>query len=738
MYVPLVPLRGKPSRRLSPTWIAVCGYLMSGLVLAAAVVAQEPLGPGPDRYYAYQLNHISMTDAKTTLTILGYSVADAGAGIGKSGDSDAKPRPVIVELPDAANIGINSSFTLSGANPLTGPPDGARLQRLLIVWDAADPGALATLLHLLHEQIDKPARQIRIEAVVLEINRDKFKDLGVSFTGSKDGQSFSFGTGANTPFTYTFERPSTKTVLDLQVAIAALVRDGSANVLSQPSVLVLDGRQARIQVGDETPYTQILSSDLDNTSTVVSGTSWATTGIALNLRPRATEDGSEVTMQVETFISEGQGATTLPNAVLGPPIATREVQTTVRVNNNTPFIIGGLISQLESDQRSGIPGLSKIPGLGKLFRQSKKTRTRKEVIVVITPRVIPLDDRAFHFSVADDTDLLDQFGLELYPNVYRIKSDDVYDLGFVRDNESYRQLQRTSEGFAASYVRKATAGGWPPVPLGDKPAVARQMRLAVAERPPFLVQIMTETPGFENLDLEPLIELFEGRIPGEDVLVQRMLLGIVERLDYGRFVQPEKILFFASDAGEGETPQLELRRLLPALKDLNKECNTVSLLFDPESNGDRRFDPPNATAGEAGRLDDDDSYVAELRRHNRRGEGGSWEQQGVLLNKCFKRRGRTPLDMLRSVLALKRVLEVNPSLPLNLDAFHAGRGVVFPDGENLKEASHIVDRRAAELFYETLDYYPAFEKEFDLACRGIQALIDRDKVAATTAATSSR
>lgn len=710
------------SRRFPPAGLALFGYGVVALALAAAAGAQEPLGPGPDRYYVYQLDHVSMATAKEALTVLGQRVVAAGATIGKHGAPDATPRPVVIQMPETAMTSIPSTAVgLGGNNPLSGPPAGAPLQRLLIVWDAKKPKSLATLLNLLHDQIDRPARQIRIEAMVLEVDRNRLKDLGVTFEGGKDGQKFDFGPGATTPFTYSFERPSTKTVLDLQIAVRALVENGSAEVLSQPSLLVLDGRQARIAVVDHTPYTQILSSDLEKSETVVSNTQWAQSGIALNLRPRATEDGSEVTMQVETLISAGKNAKALDNAVLGPPISNREVQTIVRVNNNTPFIIGGLISQLDDDQRSGIPYLSKIPGLGKLFRKSKNTRNRKEVIVVITPRVLPLEHRSFSFSVADDTDLLDQFGLELFANVYRIKSDDVYDLGFVRNSQAYEDLRQQSGLFARGFSCKATIGGWPPVPESDLPAVGRQMRLAMADRPPFMERILDETPELEEL-ADPLIDLFSGGYPGEAVLVRRMLLGIVEKLDYGRHVQPERIHFFASDAGGGESPQLELQRLLPELKDLDKECGTVGLVFDRGSDGDSSFDPPVATARDAGRLADDDAYVTELRQGNRRGRRGAWERQAVLLNKCFERRGRKPLDLLRSVLALKRVLDVNPSLALTLDAFHIGRGVVFPDRESLKDANHIVDRRVAELFYETLDYYPAFESRFDQADRGITAL----------------
>ncbi len=694
------------------------------LLMPATASAQNAAAKPSDRYYSYQLNHIARGAALKILQSLEYAVVPAES---KAAMEATALRPVVVALPEP------SSDDTSALTSLAKYPAGGALQRLLIVWDAEKPEDLKTLLRLLHERVDQPARQIRIEALILELDRDRIKDLGVAFKGTKDGQTFDFSGSAATPFTYTFMRPSIKSVLDLTVSISALVQDGSATVLSQPSVLVLDGRQARINVGDQTPFTQILPPMKGQETQVVSTTTWIKTGITLQLIPRATEDGSEVTMNVQVDVSESGSGGMVANAVLGPPIATRNVKTMVRVNNNTPFIIGGLISELDDDQRSGIPVLSKIPGLGKLFRRSKVTRRGREVIVVITPRVIPLGERAFSFSVADDTDLLDQFGLELFPNVYRIKSDDVYDLGFVTESPVYRRLRRFSERFAARYVRRVTDyvrrtkdGEWPPVALGDKSAVAEQMRRAVAERPPFVDDILADYPGLGALNLKPLIELFEGRIPGEDVLVQRMLLEIVEDRDYGRHVQPQKILYFASGAGGGDgQPQLELQRLLPRLKELDKGCNTVSLDFDREPDGDRRFDPPTAVVGDAGVLSSDATYVAELRRRNRRGEGGSWSRMSVLLNKCYQRRGgRSTLEMLRSVLALKRVLDVNPSLPLNLDAFHVGREVVFPDAQSLESASHVVDRRAAELFYETLVYYPAFEEEFDQAVRGIQALLD--------------
>ncbi len=71
--------------------------------------------------------------------------------------------------------------------------------------------------------------------------------------------------------------------------------------------------------------------------------------------------------------------------------------------------------------------------------------------------------------------------------------------------------------------------------------------------------------------------------------------------------------------------------------------------------------------------------------------------------------------MLQNVLAVEHLLELNPTLPLTLDAFHPGREIVFPDPESLRAANHVVDRRTAVLFYEAIDYYFAFEQELGLA-----------------------
>jgi hypothetical protein len=79
----------------------------------------------------------------------------------------------------------------------------------------------------------------------------------------------------------------------------------------------------------------------------------------------------------------------------------------------------------------------------------------------------------------------------------------------------------------------------------------------------------------------------------------------------------------------------------------------------------------------------------------------------------------TPLELLQGVLVLKRLLELNQTMPLTLKEFHIGRQIIFPTQEELQQSYHFIDRQTAKLFYEVYNYYPAFEQEFNREARQI-------------------
>jgi hypothetical protein len=73
--------------------------------------------------------------------------------------------------------------------------------------------------------------------------------------------------------------------------------------------------------------------------------------------------------------------------------------------------------------------------------------------------------------------------------------------------------------------------------------------------------------------------------------------------------------------------------------------------------------------------------------------------------------------VLKGIIVLRRIIALNPTMPLSLDAFRAGRQIIFPSETELRESHHLVDAEAARLFYEITSYYPAFEDEFKQRAR---------------------
>ena len=128
---------------------------------------------------------------------------------------------------------------------------------------------------------------------------------------------------------------------------------------------------------------------------------------------------------------------------VAPTIDNRQVQTFVRVADNTPFIIGGLISSDSRDIEKRVPILSDIPIIGRAFKRKDQDQLKKEVIVVLTPHVIPLEEHDFTYLLPQDSDAFNSFGNLLFRNAYRVRADDVFDLGFIYDSEYFQNYRRS-------------------------------------------------------------------------------------------------------------------------------------------------------------------------------------------------------------------------------------------------------------------------------------------------------
>ena len=644
---------------------------------------------GPVGHFLYQLSYIQADQAMGILKALGYASVEfskhPGASIWenlyepiKKGEVEL---PLIIKFIEGSKMSLMEPAE-GAAPPQMGIPGmtGARTaipdiggtflhhmttgepeQRLLIVYDQEQPEAMQFLLNMLRETIDVPARQVVISALVVEINSERSKELGLNFAAGNGRNRADFPADPTKPFTFTFDSSVPSGAFTFSATLSALIRKGEAEVLSNPSVLVLDGRQARIQIGKQVPVVNSTATAAGITSSV----EYFPVGIVLNLRPRINEEGTEVTMQVETIVSAvGQNAGSTSDVFFAPTIDNRQVQTFVRVADNTPFIIGGLISSDKHTDRSGVPLLSRIPYLGALFRKDSSAQTKKEVIVVLTPRIIPPDQPSFSYVIPKDSEILDTFGHKLFRNAYRIRSEDVHDLHFVDDSEVFQTL--------LARVRSQAA---------RQPAIRTT---------------------------EPFASLLAGRIPGEEVLVHRMLWEIINRSGIAGEIDPQRITLFHQATGDANPRVGQLSNKLAAL---NADKNALVLAFESAvGTSEHPFAQPEATVSYE-HVEPGGAEQLLLARNTRKPDGRP--DQSAIVISLDTYGGVAPLDVLRGVLVLKKVLALNSGVAMTLKNFHVGRQIIFPTEQDIRQATHVIDRQTAQLFFEVVEYYRAFETEFN-------------------------
>lgn len=678
------------------------------LVQSSRSTGSEPVEVG---HQMYNLGHIEADRALALLKALGYSTVEFEA---KAAAPDSYEEifglvtgkdtrlPLVVKVANAsktsllaadsrgkapmptmgASKGIEGAPQLGGSH-LHGTTSDEPQERLLIVYDRNDPEALERLVNLLQSQIDVAVQQIVIEALVIEVNTNRLRDLGVGLNSSQKHLKTTFETsdkGLDLPFTLLFSRDTFSDFLSFKGRLEALAESGNAKILSSPSVLVLNDRQARIQVGQQIPVVRSTTT----VSTTTSSVEYFPIGIVLNLRPRINPEGSEVTMQIETIISSisqsNAQSGSSSQVAFAPVVDNRQVETFVRVADGTPFIIGGLLSTDQQGRKVGLPLISDIPILGALFSRQHFEQGRREVIVVITPHIVPLEDNSFSYLIPKDSKLFDRFDTQLFRNAYRVRDDEIWDLKFIQESPVLQDLTRR--------VRQACQ---------------EDLMLRQDER------------------ISPVLE---GRIPGEEVLVRRMLGDIVGKLAFEEEVDLNKVFFFvpAGDASQQDTQ--EDRTLGEVLEPVFKTPDRALLLsFEAQTapRPGRPFTYPVAALRDTLLPAGEQERTALLRNLNPVDGEGRPRQWTILLA------NQDDVRHLRQVLVLKRLLELNSKLPLTLQAFHPGLQILFPSREDMRARYHLVDREVAQLFYETApnQYYPAFERNFNLSLREVDKVLGR-------------
>jgi len=690
-----------------PDRIILTGQLMAGDATPAENPDVRPLradveqlvadyGKSQKKYTAlelerevYQVSHMRPDMALKLLGDLGYETGPL------KGATELSQLPRIFQIADAAPprvVGGNVSSRLEDAT------ESAAQNRLLILYHRSQGAQVYELRKTLEEIVDVPARSVLIEALFIELSESSLRELGIQYNWTEETSlgedefeaSFleeSVAGQSVFPFRLTATEWFNKTGRDprkLRIQLKALIDEGSAEILSSPSVLTLDNRQALISVVQEVP---VLTSVITESTTSVKVT-YKTVGITLNIKPRTSQDGHIVAMQVLAEVSEAPKEEFIEaqGQPVVPVVFKRLVQTIAEVKEDTPFIIGGLIRNEDVYNVSRVPLLSAIPILGNLFKVTNRDKEKREVIIVVTPRVIeaheknrpvlPKDSERFNFT--DN---------RLFRNSYRLKAEDVFDLDFILKNEKLLAAFDRARTFVESYPE-------------------------FKGRPPF-----------DRLE--------KRTFPGEEAIVVRMLYEIVkDELALHEQIAPGDLIFFKRDPTKPAGFKVrwlkkELEKLTDDgdmdsffVQDYPKKIVALRYDLDPGKDLDALLSTPVADWS-VEEVADRDEMEQLFYDYNRLGEDELTRKQAVIVLDT-----KDDLDRLRTAVVVREIINVNSAI-LELHRFQVGRKIVIPQIRRENERVFLIDHLVATYFYMSDFYYEAFQNMLRNYYDGIQNVLQQ-------------
>ncbi len=250
-------------------------------------------------------------------------------------------------------------------------------RNLFLVEDT--PGFLRRVSKLV-SQIDKAPTQILIEARILEITLTDDDSFGLDWSNafSGAGGSGNVGTqGLNVPTDpgFFFDFADEKFTATLN----ALTSQGRVRTLSTPKLLATENAESSVIIGDRRGYSVTTTINQVTTESI----EFLESGVILKVTPIVDEDGF-VMMDIHPEVSTG-----VIDPLTGiPSQTTTEVSTRMIVPDGQTIFVGGLIKHRIDESKSGIPVISRVPGVGRLFSNRSLTTTNTETIVLITPTVV--------------------------------------------------------------------------------------------------------------------------------------------------------------------------------------------------------------------------------------------------------------------------------------------------------------------------------------------------------------
>lgn len=235
--------------------------------------------------------------------------------------------------------------------------------------------------------LDQPTPQILIEAQIVETNRETARDLGVQWSALANvrrGQMSDFTDTGEVTAGFDGEAGLSLGWMGTEIAdtylnaqLSALQQEGKLNILSSPSITTLDNQEAIIESGREVPFQTVEDDEVQ--------IEFKKAVLRLEVTPHVI-DSQILKLDIATQKDELDFSDTVAG---NPTIITKNARTRIFLHDGQTTVIGGLNKETRSENQRGIPGLQSIPLLGSLFRSQGRENQMEDILIFITPHILP-------------------------------------------------------------------------------------------------------------------------------------------------------------------------------------------------------------------------------------------------------------------------------------------------------------------------------------------------------------
>ncbi|RKS86992.1 protein transport protein HofQ [Orbus hercynius] len=253
---------------------------------------------------------------------------------------------------------------------------------VLVVYDIAkNVDKIKTLIEIL----DQPTPQVQISAHIVTMNNESASELGIKwgYTGSSSQfiDQLNTNLGASSPSTVVGFNLAKRSGHLLNLELSALEAENQLDIIASPMLMTADKHTASIKQGTEIPY-EVTTGYNGSTSI-----EFKQAVLGLEVTPRLLKNGL---MELTLYITQNSAGRSIKRSDDGETLAidTQEIRTQVFVNSGETLVLGGIFQQTKHQDHRTVPGLSKLPIFGGLFRYKGSKLERRELVIFITPQII--------------------------------------------------------------------------------------------------------------------------------------------------------------------------------------------------------------------------------------------------------------------------------------------------------------------------------------------------------------